>query len=83
MVVKRRERVKNLKNLNSKQTSNIIITKKAGNNSNELKTEIGQILYLLYQHNKITQKLCNNKLVIIETKTHFDFFKDVDKNLKP
>ena len=83
MVVKRRERVKNLKNLNSKQTSNIIITKKAGNNSNKLKTEIGQILYLLYQHNKITKKLCNNKLVITETKTHFDFFKDVDKNLKP
>ena len=27
---------------------------KAGNNSNKLKNEIRQILYLLYQHNRIT-----------------------------
>ena len=33
---------------------------KAGNNSNKLKNEIRQILYLLYQHNKITKKVCNN-----------------------
>ena len=29
---------------------------KAGNNSNKLKREIRKILYLLYQHNKITKK---------------------------
>ena len=33
---------------------------KAGNNSNKLKNEIRQILYLLYQHNKITKKAYNN-----------------------
>ena len=33
---------------------------KAGNNSYKLKDEIRQILYLLYQHNKITKKVCNN-----------------------
>ena len=33
---------------------------KAGNKSCKLKTEIRQIMYLLYQHNKITKKLCNN-----------------------
>ena len=38
------------------QTSGIV---KTGNNSYKLKTEIRQILYLLYQHNKITKKLCN------------------------
>ena len=30
---------------------------KAGNNSYKLKNEIRQILYLLYQHNKITKKV--------------------------
>ena len=33
---------------------------KAGNNSYKLKNEIKQILYLLYQHNKITKKVYNN-----------------------
>ena len=33
---------------------------KAGNNSNKLKNEIRQILYLLYQHNNITKKFCNS-----------------------
>ena len=33
---------------------------KAGNNSYKLKNEIRQILYLLYQHNKITKKVYNN-----------------------
>ena len=28
----------------------------AGNNSNKLKNEIRQVLYLLYQHDKITNK---------------------------
>ena len=33
---------------------------KAWNNSNKLKNETRQILYLLYQHNKITKKVYNN-----------------------
>ena len=33
---------------------------KGGNNSCNLKNEIGQTLYLLYQHNKITKKVYNN-----------------------
>ena len=33
---------------------------KAGNNSDQLKNEIRQILYLLHQHNKITKKIYNN-----------------------
>ena len=33
---------------------------KAGNNSNKLKTEIRQILYLLCLHNNITKKVYNN-----------------------
>ena len=32
---------------------------KAGNNSYKLKSEIRQILYLLYQHYKITKKVYN------------------------
>ena len=33
---------------------------KAGNNSYKLKTEKKKIVYLLYQHNKITKNLYNN-----------------------
>ena len=33
---------------------------KAENNSNKLKNEIRQVLYPLYQHNKITKKVHNN-----------------------
>ena len=33
---------------------------KAGNNWYKLKNEIRQILYLLYQHNKITKKVTTN-----------------------
>ena len=33
---------------------------KAGNNSHKLKNERRQVLYLLYQHNKITKKVYNN-----------------------
>ena len=33
---------------------------KTGNNSKNFKNEIKQILYLLYQHNKITKKVYNN-----------------------
>ena len=38
----------------------LLIQIKAANNSNKLKNEIRQIVYLLYQHNKITEKLYNN-----------------------
>ena len=31
-----------------------------GNNSCKLKNEIRQILYFLYQHNKVTKKVYNN-----------------------
>ena len=69
---------------------------KAGNNSNKLKNEIKKILYLLYQHNKITKKnlqqfiqviiiMEENMTVIRDPKTfYFDFAgpKDVDENLK-
>ena len=49
-------------------TSNKLLTRlsvllaqiKAGNNSCKLKNEIKQILYLLYQHNKITKKVYKN-----------------------
>ena len=33
---------------------------KAGNNSYKLKNQIRHILYLVYQRNKITKKVCNN-----------------------
>ena len=33
---------------------------KTGSNSYKLKNEIRQILYLLYQHNKITKNVYNN-----------------------
>ena len=33
---------------------------KAENNSNKLKNQISQILYILYQHNEITKKSYNN-----------------------
>ena len=33
---------------------------KARNNSKKLENEITQILYLLYQHNKYTEKVYNN-----------------------
>ena len=35
---------------------------KVGNNLYKLKNEIRQILYLLYQHNKITKKVYNNQI---------------------
>ena len=39
----------------------ILLTQiKTGSNSYKLKNEIRQILYLLYQHNKITKKVYNN-----------------------
>ena len=39
----------------------ILLTQiKTGNNSHKLKNEIRKMLYLLYQHNKITKKNYNN-----------------------
>ena len=38
----------------------LLVQIKSGNNSYKLKNEIRQILYLLYQHNKITKKVYNN-----------------------
>ena len=38
----------------------LLVQIKAGNDSDKLKNEIKQILYLLYEHNKITKKLYNN-----------------------
>ena len=55
---------KKIKNLISKQTinqtSNIMSTKIAENKSNKLKSEIRQILFLWYQHNKIAKRVYNN-----------------------
>ena len=68
---------------------------KAVKNSDKLKTEIREILYLLYQHNKITKKVNQfNQVIIIMEETiilikdpktfyfNFDWPKDVDKNSK-
>ena len=69
---------------------------KAGYNSCKLKNEIRQILYFLYQHNKITNNICNNlieviiimeenMIVIRDAKTfcfNFDWPKYGDDNLK-
>ena len=38
---------------------------KARNNSNNLKYEIRKMLYLLYQHNKITKKVYNNLIKLL------------------
>ena len=40
---------------------------KAGNNSYKLKNEIRKILYLLYQHNKITKKVYNNLIKSLQS----------------
>ena len=58
---KNRNRIKNL-------TANKLLTRlpillaqiKAKNISNKLKQEIRKILYLSYQHNKFTKKVCKN-----------------------
>ena len=71
---------------------------KAGNNSNKVKNEIRQKLYLLYQHNKITKKslqqfnqiniiMEENMIIIVirDPKTfcfNYDWPKDVFQNLK-
>ena len=38
---------------------------KARNNSNNLKYEIRKMLYLLYQHNKITKKVHNSLIKLL------------------
>ena len=43
----------------------LLVQIKAGNNSNKLKNEIRQILYLLYQPNKITKKVYNNSVKLL------------------
>ena len=61
------EKVKEGKGLKILTTSKLLIRLpvllaqiKAGNNSYKLKNEIRQMLYLLYQHNKITKTVYNN-----------------------
>ena len=68
---------------------------KAGNSSKKLKNEIWHILYLFYQHNKITKKILKqfnqvmttmeeNMIVIRDPKTfyfHSDWPKDDDEKL--
>ena len=39
---------------------------KAGNNSESLLNEIGQIVYFLYQSKQITKKICNNIIKSIQ-----------------
>ena len=38
----------------------LLVQMKVGQNSNKLTKEIGKILCLLYQHDKITKTHCNN-----------------------
>ena len=62
--VKKREGIKLLQDLTPKKLLTrlaiLLAQIKAGNNSNKLKDKIREILYLLYQHNKITKKLFNS-----------------------
>ena len=86
---------KKIKNLDSKLLTRLPVLLaqiKAGYNSCKLKNEIRHILYLLYQHNKITKKLYNNQVIIMgdnelivtmEPKTfHFNLPIDAGINLK-
>ena len=43
-----------------------LVQVKAGNNSYKLKNKIRQILYLLYQHYKITKKHFNEVIILME-----------------
>ena len=55
---------------------------KAGNNSKKLKIEVKQILYLSYQHNKITETVYNNLFNLLQPKKfYFDLPEDPDINL--
>ena len=58
-------RRKNITNLEPKLLTRLPVLLaqiKAGHNSCKLKNEIRQILYLLYQQNKITKKLYQNQI---------------------
>ena len=60
----------------------LLVQMKAQNNSNKLKNESRQILYLIYQHFIIMEE---NMIVIRDLEIfcfHYDRPKDVDKNLK-
>ena len=75
---------KRIKKLNSKQIISQTAQVKVGNNSYKLKNKIRQILYLLYQHNKVIVIMEDNKIVK-DPKIfyfHFDLPKDIDENLK-
>ena len=52
---------------------------KAGNNSYKLENETRQILYPLYQHNKINQRFTTDPKTF---SFNFDWPKDIDENLK-
>ena len=57
-------RKKTIKNLDSKLSTRLPVLLaqiQAGDNSCKLKNEIRQILYLLYQHNKITKNFTTIK----------------------
>ena len=57
-------RKKKIKNLDSKLLTRLPVSLaqiQAGDNSRKLKNEIRQILYLLYQHNKITKNFTTIK----------------------
>ena len=44
----------------------LLSRKKSSNNSYKLKTKMRQIMYLLYQHNKIARKLYNNLIKLLQ-----------------
>ena len=55
------KRLKILTPNNSLTRSPVLLAQiKAGNNSYKVKIETRQIVYLLYQHNKITKSIYNN-----------------------
>ena len=47
------------------KTSNIISTKKAGNNSQKLNNEIRQIIYSLYQSKNMSKTVYNHLINIL------------------
>ena len=59
---KRRKKIKNLDSKLLTRLPVLLAQIKVGYNSCKQKNEIRQILYLLYQCNKITKKLYNNQI---------------------
>ena len=87
------QRTKNLTPNKLLTTLPILLEQIKAGNSNKLKNETRQTLYLLYQHNKITKKVYNKVIIIIEENMivikdskmfclNADFPKDADDNLK-